>query len=159
MLCRKAIGENMEDVHKELSVDCFNRCWTLMDKADRSAEDVENMVLLANASLWHWKQRKDSKPLNLSIGYWQVSRAYALAGDYEMAKFFGDRCLQVGQQHGLPAFYVGYAYEALARAELLKGRTAAGKELLAEARKRLNEVTDKEERNLLGSDLDSLEQA
>lgn len=108
-----------QKTHQYLSADCFNKCWTLIDKTNRSPEDVEDMILLAHASLWHWKQRQDCKPVNLSIGYWQVSRVYALADEYEMARLFGEKCLKVGRGNQLPPFYLGYAYEALARAEAL----------------------------------------
>ena len=152
-----AAEDRIQKIHAHFSAGCFNRCWGLIDKTNRSAEDVEDMLLLAHASLWHWKQRSDCKPLNLSIGYWQVSRVYALAGEYEMARLFGTKCLKVGQDNRLPPFYLGYAYEALARAELLDKTEDQAKELLAKAREELKRVADKEEEQLLGADLDSLE--
>jgi len=148
-----------QKIHAHFSTECFNRCWGLIDKPNRSPEDVEDMLLLAQASLWHWKQRADCKPLNLSIGYWQVSRVYALAGEHEMARLFGNRCLKVGQDNKLPSFYLGYAYEALARAELLHKNKDGATDLLAKAREELERVTDKEERQLLEADLDSLEKS
>ncbi len=148
---------DMQEIHKQLSVKCFNECWTLIDKKDRTAEDVENMLLLADASLWHWKQRADLKPENLSVGYWQVSRVHALAGQREMARLFGEKCLAVGQDAKLSPFYVGYGYEALARAEILAGNTDAAKSLLAKARDELNAITDKDERDALEPDIVSLE--
>ncbi len=149
--------ERIQKIHTYFSADCFNRCWTLIDKSDRSPEDVEDMLLLAQASLWHWKQREDCKPLNLSIGYWQVSRVYALAGECDMARLFGDRCLKVGQDNKLSAFAVGYAYEALARAELLRDRKEQARALLTQARDELKRIADKEERQLLEADIVSLE--
>ena len=155
----KAEGTKMQKTHQNLSGDCFNKCWTLIDKKNRTPEDVEDMILLANASLWHWKQRADCKPLNLSIGYWQVSRVYALASEYGLARLFGEKCLKVGQDNKLPPFYVGYAYEALARAEVLHKDMKKAKGLLAEARKQLKSVTEKDDRGLLEADLVTLEKA
>ena len=149
----------MQNIHKKFSADCFNKCWTLIDKPDRSQEDVENMLLLSHASLWHWKQRDDCKPVNLSIGYWQVSRVYVLAGEYDMAKLFGEKCLKVGIDNKLAPFNIGYGYEALARAELLQKNTAKVKELLVKARKELEKVTDKEERTYLEADIVNLEKS
>jgi hypothetical protein len=148
--------ERRQRVHRVLSVDCFNRCWTLIDKADRTPEDVENMVLLANSSLWHWKQRSDCKPLNLSIAYWQVSRVHALAGEAGPARRYGKKCLEVTEANRLSPFYVGYAYEALARAEAADGDTARASEHLTKARSQLAGVADKDERALLAADLDDL---
>lgn len=149
----------MQKVHQKLSVDYFNKCWDLIDKQERSPDDVENMLLLSYASLWHWKQREDCKPLNLSIGYWQVSRVHALAGHYEMARFFADKCLQISLDNGLAPFYVGYAYEAMARAEALGEDFDAASEHLASARKQLDKIEDREEAELLKADLMQLEAA
>ena len=57
------VNEKIDDFHRQMSIDCFNQCWTLIDKTNRLPEDVENMILLANVSLWHWKQRTDCKPI------------------------------------------------------------------------------------------------
>jgi hypothetical protein len=83
------------------------------------------MIRLTHASIWHWTQREDCKSTNLSIGYWQASRVYALAGRIEDARRYGELCLK--HSHQEVPFYLGYAYEALARAEKL----AANKELAA----------------------------
>jgi hypothetical protein len=152
-------SDELQLSHRRFSVQCFNDCWTLIDKPNRTSEDVENMCLLAQASLWHWKQRSDSQPSNLAIGYWQVSHVFALAGRYEMAKHFGERCLAMGREHQLAPFDVGYAYEALARAEILHGDRAAVQHLLAQARSELANVTDAAEGGLLGTNLTALEQA
>jgi len=77
---------DMQEIHRQMSVKCFNECWGLIEKSDRTAEDTENMLLLAEASLWHWRQRTDCQPSNLSVGYWQVSRVHALAGNTDAAK-------------------------------------------------------------------------
>ena len=146
-------GNDMQNIHKNLSVDCFNKCWTYIDRKDRSAEDNENMILLAYSSLWHWKQRDDSKPRNLSVGYWQISRAHALAGHYEMAKLFGEKCLEVGEKNNLSPFYVGYAYEALARAEILHKNMKAARDYVAQAQKQIEKITDKEEKKFLSADI------
>jgi hypothetical protein len=150
-------AQKLQEMHHGFSVSCFNDCWALMDKAERTADDVENMMLLADASLWHWKQRADCTPANLSIGYWQVSRAHVLAQQYQMARLFGEKCLGVSQENGLPPFYVGYAYEALARAEVLNKDLTTARRYLAEARAQLEGVTDEEERSFLAADLDALD--
>ncbi len=146
-----------QEIHKQLSAKCFNECWGLIEKADRTAEDTENMLLLADASLWHWKQRADCQPSNLSVGYWQVSRVHALAGQHDMARLFGQKCLAVGQDSKLSPFYVGYAYEALARAELLAGNSDAAKAHLTKARDELSAIADREERDALEPDIAALE--
>jgi hypothetical protein len=149
----------MEQIHQQLSTACFNQCWDLIDKTDRAPEDVENMLLLSYASLWHWKQRPDQTPTNLSVGYWQASRVNALAGLADTAEWFARRCLEVSVTNLLPPFYVGYAYEAAARASLVRGARDRALEQLRAAGKELAKVTDEEERKLLQADLAQLAKA
>jgi hypothetical protein len=108
--------------------------------------------------MWHWKQRNDRKPLNMSIGYGQLSRVYALAERHDMAKVFGQRCLKEALVGRAPPFYVGYAYEALTRAEIgLKNFRAAAYDL-EKAQAQLARVRDAKEKEWLKADLDALEQ-
>ena len=146
-----------QEAHRQFSGECFNKCWSFIDKPARSAKEVEEMLLLAHASLWHWMKRTDCKPMNLSVGYWQVSRVYALAGHGELAKLFGEICLKIASEHKLGPFYVGYGYEALARAELTNRNGSRARELLAKARSELQHITDKEEQDALRADVSSLE--
>lgn len=148
--------ETRQIIHEAFAAGCFNGCWKFIDKKERSAADVEDMLATAYASLWHWKQRTDCKPLNLSIGYWQMSRVYALAGEHDMARLFGDRCMQVSRAGKLPPFYIGYAHEALARAALVGGDTATAEAQMKKARATLNDIADNDERALLASDLNAL---
>ena len=94
--------------------------------------------------------------MNLSVGYWLASRVHALAGHYEMAKFWGEKCLKISHENGLSPFYIGYAYEALARAELLGKNRKRVRELLNKADKELKKIEDAEERELLYNDISSL---
>ena len=107
--------------HKYFSAECFNRTWGFIEKADRTPEDDEQMLLLTFASQWHWSQREDCASTNVSVGYWQISRVYSLLGQAENARKYGQLSLDALKgETGLP-FYFGYAYEALARAEMVAG--------------------------------------
>lgn len=152
-------AESKQIIHEAFAGGCFNKCWTLIEKADRSPEEVEDMLLLAQASLWHWKQRNDCKPMNLSVACWQLSRVYALAGHYCQARLFGDKCLKVSRDSNLSPFYVGYAYEALARSEVLNSNTEAAGSFLEKAEMELEAVTDKDEKEFLGTDIAELRNA
>ena len=69
------------------------------------------MLLLNLASLWHWTQRPDCTPGNLSNGYWQLSRIYALLGQADAAQQYGQLCLKSSQGEGTLPFHLGYAYD------------------------------------------------
>lgn len=145
---------DLDAAHAFFATECFNRAWELIEQPDRSRQEAEDMVHLAHASLWHWRQRADCTDTNLSIGYWQISRVYALLGQADNARRYGQRCWQISSD--LAPFYRAFAWEALARAELVAGNRQRMEKCLAEAHALAEEVTDPEEREALNSELDSL---
>jgi hypothetical protein len=115
------------------------------------------MILLSLASLWHWTQRADCTPTNLSVGYWQASRVYALAGQIENARQYGLLCLKASQGEGVQSFYKGYAYEALARAEMVAGDREKMTEFLQQAFHFSEQVANSEEKKMLSDDLKTIQ--
>lgn len=140
--------------HRFFSVHCFNSVWGLLDKTDRNAADNEQMVALAHASVWHWTQRDDCTPRNLSIGYWQLSRVYATIGHGERAQHYGQLCLNVSRDD--EPFYSGYAHEALARAAAVLNDARRVSEHLLHARNLAATVVESDDRKALEDDLDSI---
>ena len=140
--------------NRHFSTDCFNRVWDLLDKPDRSADDDRLMVSMCHASLFHWQQRPDCSSRNLSIGYWQLSRVYAVLGQADNARQFARVCRTHSENE--EPFYLGYAYEALARAEFTAGNADAGEYFLANAREQSVLVADAEERGMLDRELQTM---
>ncbi len=68
---------------------------------------------------------------------------------------YGQLCLDVSPADD--PFCVGFAYEALARAETLRGDSERAAEHLAEARKQAEAIADDEDRQLLLGDLETIE--
>jgi len=142
--------------HRYFSAYCFNAAWDLIDKAERSAEEDEAMLSLSLASTWHWTQREDCTPTNLSVSYWQTSRVYALLRQADNARRYAQLCLQASQGDDVPPFYLGYAYEALARAEAVAGRRQALAEYSRLARGAAERVSEPEDKKQLLADLDTI---
>jgi hypothetical protein len=140
--------------HRYFSTDCFNKTWDLIDKVNRTPEEDEEMLRLSYASLWHWTRREDCRRSNLSIGYWQLARVYAIIGRSEEARRYGRICLEYSE--GESPFLLAFAYEALARAEKVAGRTVEFAHNLAEAKRLAENVSDPSEKDLLMKDLDML---
>ena len=147
---------DQQAAHRHFSVVCFNRTWELIDKKDRTPAEDQEMIQSSLASLWHWTQREECTPTNLSIGYWQVSRAYISLGQVENARRYAGLCLEINRQGNVSAFYRGYAYEALARVEAATGNRARMEEYLAEAQRAAAAVPDPQERDQLLDDLDTI---
>ena len=140
--------------HRHFSAHCFNAAWEHIDKPERTSEETEEMIQCALASLWHWSQREDCTPTNLSIGYWQAARVYALAGEPTNARKYAQLCLDITPEDD--PFCLGYAHEALARAELLSGNAAAAKEHLTKAAELARQIESAENRKLLEDDLQAI---
>lgn len=126
-----------------------------MDKAERSVEESRRMVLLNQASIYHWLECKDCTAQSLSIGYWQASRIQSLLGNSSEAIRFGNICLSYSGE--LEPFYLGYAHEALARACRLSGDFQHATEHLAKSKDLASQVSAAEDRGLLEADLRQLE--
>ena len=109
------------------------------------------MVSMCHASLFHWQQRPDCTSRSFSIGYWQLSRVYALLEQEDNARLYGRLCLDHSQNE--EPFYLGYAHEALARAEALGGNRGEAERHFAMARDLALQVANKDERDLLEADL------
>ncbi|MGZ5319321.1 MAG: hypothetical protein ACXWZU_10130 [Actinomycetota bacterium] len=138
-------------VERQLAVDLFNATWELLDAPDRSPDDDLRMLHMAHASRHHWAQV--GEPVNLARGEWQVSRVYAVLGRATPARFHGERCLEICEEHGIGDFDLAYAYEALARAAAVAGDGLERDRRLAQARTAAEAVADPEDREHLDGDL------
>ena len=144
----------LQEAHKYFAAHCFNSTLDFIEKKSHTPEEVDQMIQLCMTSLWHWSQRTDATPKNFAVGYWQASRVFALAGKVDEARKYGQLSLEKGQ--GLEPFYVGYAYEALARSEMVAGNRRKMNEFLGKARELCTKVTDAEEKKLLTNDLETI---
>jgi hypothetical protein len=140
--------------HKYFAADCFNKAWDLIEKPERTPEEDRLMVALNQASIFHWLNRADCTSENLSVGFWQASRIQALLGRADEARRQAETSLSYS--HSLAPFYLGYAYEALARAEFLAGNSANGHEHLQSAKLHAASVENKDHQAMLLNDLNSL---
>jgi len=147
---------DLVSAHRHFAVDCFNRAWDLMDKPQRTTEEDEQMILLGLASLWHWTQRPDCTLTNQSVGFWQTSRIYAMLGQVENARRYGQLCLEACRGEGILPFYLGYAYEALARAEMVAGNREKMADFLQKASQVAERMSDPEAKKQLLDDLSTI---
>ena len=97
-------GFDIPTAHRYFSAHCFNRAWELIEKTGRTPAEDEEMLRLSLAATWHWTQRPDCTSTNLSIGYWQTARIYALLGQAENARRYAQMCFEVSQQPGVKPF-------------------------------------------------------
>ncbi len=140
--------------HRHFSRACFNGAWMLIEKTDRTPADDEAMILMSQASLWHWSQRPDCGDRQWSVGYWQASRVRALVGHGAEAMRYAR--LALDRSASQPAFYRAAAHEAMARAARVCGDVDGSREHAERARALADAIDDPEERAIIEADLDSV---
>lgn len=79
-----------------------------------------------------------------------------MLGQVENARHYGELCLQVSQAEGVELFALGYAYEALARAEMLAGNRSQAEIYLEQARNVCESIPDQDDRQQLLKDLETI---
>jgi hypothetical protein len=134
-----------KDVHKKLAVDLFNRVWELLDKSDRTVEEVDEMVHAAHASRHHWGEV--GTPLEFERGEWQISRVYSTLKRSEPALVHAARCLAVCEEQEIADFDLAFAHEALARAYAVAGDADKSREHIALAEKAAEAIEDEGNRD------------
>jgi hypothetical protein len=137
--------------HRSLGITANNSIWELLTKADRTAEEDEDMVARAYASLYHWARAARRGPENVARGEYMVARVQASLGRGELALHHARRSMAAVADHGLVDFDLAYAHEALARAFEASGDHAAADAELAKALE--VPIADPEDKAILDADL------
>jgi len=150
-LLRKEVEQGY---HARFAARTFNRVWELMEKADRTGAEADEMLHAAHASRYHWGFV--GEPVNLARGEWQVSRMYTVLGRGEPALRHARTCLDIVERHGIGDFDLAFAYEAMARATALAGDLDAARGWRDKAAVAGEAIAEEEDRKLFLSDLATL---
>jgi hypothetical protein len=84
---------DLAKAHRWFAVECNNAAWDLIEKPSRTAEEEQQMIHLAHASLWHWQAAGTA--LNRQRGENLLASVYVLAGDAAAAVRHAERCLSL----------------------------------------------------------------
>ncbi len=109
------------------------------------------MIHAAHASRYHWSVV--GKPINHSIGEWQISHVYAVLRRPEPAMYHAAACLSICRAHHLLGFPLAFAYEACARAAAVGRRPRERDRFVKQAQAAGAKIEDAEDRELLLADL------
>jgi DNA-binding transcriptional MerR regulator len=145
------------ETQRRLGVDLFNKTWTLMERENRTPEEDDEMIHCAHASAYHWQQV--GTPANRSRSEWQCSRVHAILGQVDQAVYHALRCHELVQASpdemkdwDLPA-----AYEALARAYLLKADLEEARRWAALGREATARIEDEDDRAVIEADFATID--
>jgi hypothetical protein len=140
-----------QQLHRKLGADLFNRTWTLLEKADRTADEDALMIHTAHASAYHWLQV--GAPENFARSHWQCSRVYSMLGRAEPAIYHAALVLDVCERHGIGDFDLASGYEAMARAYAVAGDATESARWLGLARAAAGGIAEADDRDVLLGDL------
>lgn len=146
------------EMHRQLGKDLYNHTWTLIESAERTPEQDDDMVFATHASAYHWSKGGGTLA-NAARGHWQIARVYSTLGRGEPAVWHARRCLAlaeaavaagVADDWDLPG-----ALEGLARALAVAGEQAEAARTHERAREALAGIADPEDRQLIEQDLET----
>src|SRR3989442_2758198 len=137
--------------HRTMAAHLFNSTWSVIEKNRRTMQERDTMIYMAHASRYHGGVVGGSK--ELAIGEWQISHVYAVVGRPEPSLFHAQRCLEICEAHKIGDFPLAYAYEALARAFALAGKSRDRAACLKLARAEAASIREQGDRSLFLNDL------
>jgi DNA-binding transcriptional MerR regulator len=147
------------DGHRRLGKELYNHTWSLIETADRTPEQVDEMILASHASAWHWSKGGGTLA-NAARSQWQIARVYSTLGRGEPALWHARRCLDLAQAATAAGvaddWDLAAALEGLARAQAVAGDSASAAAARDRARAALETIADQEDRELIEQDLSSI---
>jgi len=140
------------EAQRRLGIDLFNKTWTLIEKAERTREEDDEMIHCAHASAYHWQQVGTAA--NRARSEWQCSRVYAILGRAEPALDHARRCLELVEANPdvMEEFDLPAAYEALARAHHVAGNADESRRFAGLGREAALAIADDDDRAIMEAD-------
>ncbi|HEY6408477.1 MAG TPA: hypothetical protein VIY29_13505 [Ktedonobacteraceae bacterium] len=135
--------------HKKFALDLNHLVWTLLDKADRTPAENDNMINAAHASHFHWDELGTAVRTR---GEWLIAHVYAVLEQPEATLYHAQRCLNLCHEANIKDFDIAYGYEAMARAYALLGRKEDCEAYLKQAQEAGEHIQDKEDREIFFGD-------
>ena len=152
----KKYNESDLKTQEKMAKDCFNETWTLLEKANRTEDEDNEMVHTAHASRYHWGvlvANGKGKPVNLQRGEWQIARVYTVLNRVEPALHHAKLCLKLTEDNDIKDFDLGFAYEAMARAAAAAGDKPGYEKYFKLALDAGEKIKDKGDRDYFFEDL------
>ena len=144
-----------QEAHRHFAASANGQVWELLEKPDRSKVEDELMLYAAHASCYHWLQAGTG--LHHQRAEWMIARVYAELGRGEAALWHANRCQELTEQHAdlMEDFDHAYAYEAMARANVVAGNRAEALHYLELAEQAGRAIADEESKKFFVGDLSS----
>jgi len=145
----------MTDTQRTLAIAMFNATWDLIDTTDRTPQQDQRMLTSACASRQLWNDI--GGPEQLAVGDWQVAHVASLLGYASVALDFAAAAYARASVSDVPKWMVASACEGLARAHAAADQATERDAWIERAEELLAEVEDDEDRQLIASQLATIE--
>lgn len=145
----------LEEAHREFGKQLNNRVWQLLGNQERTPAEDEEMVYAAFASHYHWMQV--GTEVNQQRGEWMIAHVHTVLGEADLAVKHANRCLELTSQFKdqMADFDVAYAYEGVARANALAGKSETARKYLEMAKNAGDEIANEEDKEIFQGDIES----
>jgi tetratricopeptide (TPR) repeat protein len=112
---------SLTEAQQQFAKSTNHRVWDLLDLSSRTEGEEEELLLAANASLFHWLQVGTA--VHAQRGHWMLSRVHVVLGRKDDALNQALRCQAITESNPdeMEDFDLAFAQEALARAYALAG--------------------------------------
>jgi hypothetical protein len=140
--------------HRQVAVEAFNNAWALIDLGSRTPEQERELLGLAFTSRYHWGITGGDE--EAMVGDWLIAHAASLLGLGDLAHRFASSALDTCRAKGWTDWRLASTLEGMARASAATGDDHARDRYASEARRVLATVEDKDDRDLIASQLASI---
>jgi len=148
----EAKNYTIEEAHKHFAVTLNGKVWELLQKSERSKSEDELMIYAAHASCYHWLNAGTG--LNHQRAEWLISHVYTELGQADSALRPALRCLDLTNEFAtlMQDFDWAYAYEGVARANALAGRTEEALKYIQLAHEKGQAIANSENKSIFMGD-------
>ena len=131
------------------------RAWELLDKPSRTAEEDDEMVETAHASIYHW--RAVGTALHIQRGKWLLAHVYGRLKNEGLSLKYANDCLSMTMAHKaeLKDFDIAYAYEGMARSLALNKQMDEARKYHDMAQSAGEQIANEEDRKTFANDFNS----
>jgi hypothetical protein len=140
--------------HRQVAVETFNQAWELLETPVRSPERDRALLGLAFTSRYHWGVVGGDE--EHMVGDWMIAHVASVLGFGSLAERFASNALDTCRANGWDDWRLASMLEGMARAAAASGDDHGRDRYAAEARRVLETVEDKEDRELIASQLASI---
>lgn len=102
--------------HRQMAKDLWSRTWELLEKPDRTEDEIAELSEAAHASRWHWRQAGTG--VHAQRGEWMLARMYCETGVPAAAAWHLKRTEELTERHKLELADFDFAFVIALRARV-----------------------------------------